>query len=108
MPASLASVVVAMTLVQASALLARGGQAALLTMLVHGVDDPIDAWITADGLVLGIDEDDFEVLVCAVLVDPVAVEHTKVGAALAHAGLGGGSEGALVLELVHTLVRWLA
>jgi hypothetical protein len=31
--------------------------------LVNGVDDPVDAGILADSLVLGVDENDFEVLV---------------------------------------------
>ncbi len=97
-----------MPLVQTSALLAGGRQATLLPMLVHRVDDPVDAGIAANRLVLWVDEDDFEVFVGAVLVDPVAVEHAQVGAATADTRLGGGFEGALVFELVHTLVGWLA
>lgn len=77
-------------------------------MLVHGVDDPIDAGVLADGLVLWVDEDDFEVFVGAVLVDPVGVEDTQVGATAADAFLRGGPQGALVLELVDTLVRRFA
>ena len=97
-----------MTLVQSSALLACGSQSTHLTMFVNWVDDPIDTWVAADGLVLWVDEDDFEVLVSAVLVDPVAVEDAEIGAAAADTLFGGGFEGALVFELVHTLVRWLA
>ena len=77
-------------------------------MLVDGVDDPVDASVAADGLVLRVDEDDFVVLVGAVLVDPVAVKDAEVGAAATHTLLGGGLERALVLELVHTLVHRLA
>lgn len=77
-------------------------------MLVDGVDDPVDARVLANGLVLGIDEDDLVVLVGAVLVDPVAVEHAQVGAAAAHTLFGGGLEGALVFELVDTLVGGFA
>jgi hypothetical protein len=30
---------------------------------VNRVDDPVDPWITTDGFVLRVDEDDFEVFV---------------------------------------------
>lgn len=100
--------VVAVTLVETTGLLAGGGETARLAVLVHGVDDPVDARILADGLVLGVDEDDLVVLVGGVLVDPVRVENAQVGAAAADTLLGGGLERSLVLELVHTLVGGLA
>lgn len=108
MPATLASVVVAVALVQTSALLARGCQAALFAMLVHRLHDPVDAWVAADGFVLWVNEDDLVVLVCAVLVDPVAVKDSEVGASLAHTGFGGRLEGALVFELIDTLIGGFA
>jgi hypothetical protein len=40
-------------------------------VLVNWLDDPVDAGITTDGLVLRIDENDLKVLVGRVLVDPV-------------------------------------
>ena len=97
-----------MTLVHASALLASGSKTTHLTVLVHWVDDPVDAWVTADGFVLWVDEDDFVVLVGAVLVDPVAVENTQIGAAAADTLFSRGFERALVLELVDTLIDRLA
>ena len=75
---------------------------------MDGVADPVDAGITADGLVLGVDEDDLEVLVGGVLVDPVGVEDAQVGAAASDTLLSGRTEGALVLELVDTVVGRLA
>jgi hypothetical protein len=75
---------------------------------VDGVADPVDAGITADGLVLGVNTDDLEVLVGGVLVDPVGVQDTQVGAAAANTLLSGGTESTLVLELVDTLVGGLA
>jgi hypothetical protein len=103
-----AGLVVAVALVEAAGLLAGGGEAAGLAVLVDGVDDPVDAGIDADGLVLGVDQDDLVVLVGRVLVDPVRVENAQVGAAAADTLLSGGLEGALVLELVDTLVGGLA
>ena len=75
---------------------------------MDGVDDPVDAGIAADGLVLGVDQDDFKVLIGRVLVDPVRVQDAQVGAAAANTLLGGGAQRALVLELVDTLVGGLA
>ena len=99
---------VAVALVETARLLAGGGKTAGLAVLVDGVDDPADAGVAADGLVLGVDEDDLEVLVGGVLVDPVRVQDAQVGAAAADTLLSGGLERALVLELVHTLVGGLA
>lgn len=106
--AASAGVVVTVALVETTGLLAGGGEATSLAVLVDGVDDPVDAGVDADGLVLGVDEDDLVVLVGRVLVDPVRVEDAQVGAAAADTLLGGGLERALVLELVHTLVGGLA
>ena len=78
------------------------------THLVHTVADPVDAGVPADGLVLGVDEDDLVVLVGRVLVDPVGVQDAEVGTAAADTLLSSRLERALVLELVHTLVGGLA
>lgn len=106
--AASSGLVVAVTLVETTGALAGGGKATSLAVLVDGVDDPVDAGVDADGLVLGVDQDDLEVLVGRVLVDPVGVEDAQVGAAAADTLLSGGAEGALVLELVDTLVGGLA
>ena len=37
------------------------------------LNDPIDTRITTDGFVLRVNENDLEVFVCRVLVDPVGV-----------------------------------
>ena len=84
-----AGLVVAVALVEAAGLLAGGGEAAGLAVLVDGVDDPVDAGVLADGLVLGVDEDDLVVLVGGVLVDPVRVQDAEVGAAAADTLLSG-------------------
>lgn len=99
---------VAVALVETPGLLAGGGKTASLAVLVDGVDDPVDAGVDADGLVLGVNEDDLVVLVGGVLVDPVRVEDAQVSAAATNTLLSGGLQGALVLQLVHTLVGGLA
>lgn len=76
--------------------------------LVNGLDDPVDAGIFADGLVLRVNEDDLVVLVGGVLVDPVRVEDAEIGTATTDTLLGSGLEGSLVLQLIDTLVGGLA
>jgi hypothetical protein len=75
---------------------------------VHWIDDPIDARITTDSLVLWINEDNLEIFVGGVLVDPVRVQDAQVGASSANSFLSGSTKGSLVLELVDTLVGRLA
>lgn len=97
-----------MTLVETTRLLACSSETTGFTVLVNCLDDPVDARITADGFVLWVDEDDLKVLVGGVLVDPVGVEDAEIGAATTDTFLGGGTERALILELVDTLVGGLA
>jgi hypothetical protein len=101
-------VVVAVTLVHTTGLLASGGETTRLAVLVDGGADPVDAGITADGLVLGVDEDNLEVLVGGVLVDPVGVQDTQVSGAAADTLLSSRLESTLVLELVNSVVGGLA
>jgi len=51
------------TLAQSTGLLASGSETTGFAVLVDWVDDPVDARILADGLVLWVDKDDFVVLV---------------------------------------------
>ena len=75
---------------------------------MNWLDDPVDAGVTADGFMLGVNENDFVVFVGRILVDPVRVENSQVGASSAYTLLGSGLERSLVLQLVHTVVRRLA
>lgn len=108
LPTSCSCLVVSVTFVETSALFAGGSKSASFAVFVDWFDDPVDSGIAADGLVLRINQNDFVVLVCAVLVDPIAVQDTKVGATAADTLLSCRLERSLVLELIHTLVCWLA
>jgi hypothetical protein len=81
LPTTSSSLVVTVTLAQSTRLFASSGKTAGFTVLVNGIDDPVDTGIAADGLVLRINEDDLEVLVGRVLIDPVGVQDTQIGAA---------------------------
>jgi hypothetical protein len=64
---------------KASVLAASGGETPSLAVLVDRVDNPVDARVVADDYVLRIHQNNFVILVGSVLVDPVRVQHTKVG-----------------------------
>lgn len=88
--------------------LASRGQATALSVLVDSLGDPVDARIVADSHVVRIDQDDLEVLVGGILVDPVGVQHTEVGSDAANTLLGNRAKVADELELVDTVVLGLA
>jgi len=104
LPPASSRLVVTMTLVETTRLLASGGEAARFAVLVNRVDNPVDARIATDGLVLRINEDDFVVLVGRVLVHPVRVENSQIRTAAADTLLCGSAEGPLILQLIDTLV----
>ena len=61
--ASSSGLVETVTLAKTTGLLASGGKTTRLAVLVNWLDDPVDAGIATDSLVLWVDEDDLEVLV---------------------------------------------
>ena len=104
LPSARRRLIEAVALAQPSRLLARSREPARLAMLVHRVNDPIDTGVAPDGFVLGVNEDDFVVLVRAILVDPVRVQDAQIGAASAYTLFCCRLQRALVLELVDSLV----
>lgn len=56
----------------------------------------------------GVNEDDLEVLVHTILVDPVGVQDTQVAASASNTLFSGGLQASLRLEVVDTLVDGLA
>lgn len=75
---------------------------------MDGLNDPVDARITTDGFVLGVDKDYLEIFVGGILVDPVRIQYPEIGATAAHTFFSGGFERALVFELVDTLIGGFA
>ena len=73
-------------------------------MLVNRVTDPVNAGIVADLLVRRIDQNDFVVLHSCILVDPVAIQYTKVGVTTSNLFFGDTLKVTLELEVVDTLM----
>ena len=75
---------------------------------MNRVADPINSRIVSDHNVLGIDEDDFKVLVGGILVDPVRVQHTEIGGGATSTLLSNTSQISNKLKLVDTLILGLS
>ena len=65
---------------QSAVLPASRSESSPFAVLVHGVDNPVDAGVVSDGNVLGINHNYFKILVCGILVHPVRVQYTEVSA----------------------------
>ena len=56
---------------ETSGFLSSGGEAAELSVLMFGRDDPVDAGISSDGTVVRVDHNDFIEFERGILSDPV-------------------------------------
>lgn len=95
--------VVAVALANTTGLATGSSETAVFTVLHGGSADPVVTGIATDGLVRGVDKDDFKVFVSGVLVDPVGVQDTQVGAATTNAFFSNATQAADGLELVNTV-----
>ena len=86
-------------LVHASGLLTGGGKTAVLSVLVLAGADPVDARVSADGLVRCVNHDDLVVLETGILTNPVRVEDAEVGALASNTLLSNGLVSAGGLDL---------
>ena len=100
--------VVTVALAQSAVLLSDGSKTTSLATLVDGFGDPVDPRITTNGLVVGVHENDFKVLVDTILVDPVRVEDSQVSTSATNTLLSSRPQSTLGLELVDTLAHRLA
>lgn len=89
-------------------LLAGGGEATHLAVLLVGLADPVDLGVATDGGVAGIDHDDLEELEGTVLSDGVGVEDAEVHAVTSSTLLSEGTEGAGAGHAVDPLTTGLA
>lgn len=94
-------------LAKTTGLASSAGEATALPVLVHRVDDPVDAGVVADLGVRGIDQNNFVVLHGGVLVDPVRVKNAEVAELAPDLLLGDALEVAVELQMVDTLVLGL-
>ena len=93
---------------ETSVLLASGGEASGLSVLLLVGGDPVNSGVTGHSLVVGVNHDDLEELEGTVLTNPVRVENAEVSSASANSLLSDGAVRSVGLELVDTLVDGLA
>lgn len=94
------------SLLNTSVHLTSGSDTSAFSVLLLGAGDPVDSGVSSDGLVAGVNHDDFEELEGSVLTYPVGVEYSQVAAFSADSLLSDGSVGSGGLKLVDTLVNW--
>ena len=94
-------------LAKSTSLASGTGESTALAVLVDRVDDPVDARIVADLLVVWVNHDHFVVLHGGVLVDPIGVQNTQVAVPASCFLFGNGLKVTLELELVDTLMLGL-
>ncbi len=93
---------------KASVLAASGGEATVLSVLVHSRDNPVDTRVIANGDVVRVNQDALVVFVRGILVDPVRVKHAHVTGETADTVLGNRAQVTLELQVVNTGVDWLS
>ena len=77
-------------------------------MLLGGISDPINAWVSADGLVEWINEDDFVEFESGILTNPVRVENSQVSASASNTLFSNRLVCSCSLLLSDTLVTGLS
>lgn len=92
---------------ETAVLAAGGGESTLLAVLVAALADPVDAGVLTDGLVEGVNHDDFVPLEAGILGGPERVQHAEVAEAATDAALSERLMVANGLTLVDTLVLGL-
>ena len=93
---------------EASVLLAGSSKSTELSVVLLGRADPVDAWVSCDGLVGWVHKDHLVELEGSILSHPVGVEDTEVGGLASDTGLSGGLVRSSGLELADTHVSWLS
>lgn len=101
-------VVVAMTFAQSPVLFPNAGETSGLATLVNGFCDPVDARVPTNSFVIGVDKDDFVILVNTVLIHPVGIQDSQIATASADALFCDTPQAALELEVVDTLTHGFA
>merc|ERR1719223_1994 len=91
-------------LAKTTGLASSTGKTSAFPALVHRVDDPVDAGIIADLGVRRIDQNDFVILHCCVLVHPVRVQNAKVSILASDLFLSNVLKVTVELKVVDTLV----
>jgi len=100
----LGGVVVAVAFSETAVLFSDAGETASLPALVHRLGNPVDPWITANGFVIGVNEDDLVIFVDTILVNPIGVQDSQITTTPANTLFRDTPQSSLRLEVIHTLM----
>jgi hypothetical protein len=93
---------------EATVLSAGRGQAAPLAVLMNRVADPVNSRVVADADVVGVNQNNFEIFVCGVLVNPVRVQHTQISSIATGSFLSDAAKISDEFKLVDTSISGLS
>ena len=65
---------------ETSVFLTSGGESSEFSFVVFFRDDPVDSWVSLNGVMVWINADNFEEFVGGILTNPVRVKDSHVGA----------------------------
>ena len=95
-------------LLKTSVLLAGGSQASDFSSIMFLGHDPVDSWVTSDGVVSWVNTDNLKEFLGGILTHPVGVKNSQVGAVSSDLLLSNISVRSSLLELSDTLMDWLS
>ena len=92
---------------ETSVLLTSGGESSDFSSVVLVGDNPVDSWVSLDGVMVWVNADNLEELLGSVLSNPVGGEDSQVRAVSSDLLFSNGSVRSGLLELSDTLMDWL-
>jgi hypothetical protein len=72
-------------------------------VFVDGVTDPVDSGVVSNGIVLGVNTDDFEIFMSSVFSDPIRVQNSHGGHGFTDSLFSSGSQRSLEFETSDSL-----
>jgi len=97
--------IVAVAFAQAAVLFANTRKSTGFPAFVYRLRNPIDAGIAANSFVVGIDQDNFVILVNTVLVHPIRVQDSQITTTFSHPLLCSTPKTSLELQVIDTLTN---
>lgn len=107
MTSSTFGVVEQMSFVDTSALLSGRSKSPGFSVFVYRLCDPVVSGISSNGLMLGINQNNFIVLISRILINPIRVKDSQIRSSSTNSLFSSGSQRSLVFELVYSHVGGL-
>ena len=73
-------------------------------MFVNWIDNPLNAWIIPDLLMIRINQNDFIIFHGSILIDPIRIQNTQIGIFASHLFFGHTLQVTFKFQLIDTLI----